>query len=115
MTVTKQNLIQDEISMRLNSVNACYHSVKNLLSSRLLTLNIKIRIYGTIIFPVVVYQCGTLSLTLREERRLGVLENRKLRRLFRPKIDEVTGGWRKLHNEEFHNLYSSPNIIKMIK
>jgi hypothetical protein len=56
-----------------------------------------------------------LSLTLREEHRLRVLENRVLSRIFRPRRDEVTGDWRKLRNEELHNLYSSPNIIRMIK
>jgi hypothetical protein len=56
-----------------------------------------------------------LSLTLREEHRLRVFENRVLRRIFGPKRDEVTEGWRKLHNEELHNLYSSPSIIRMIK
>jgi hypothetical protein len=55
------------------------------------------------------------SLTLREEHRLTVFEKRVLRRIFRPKRDEVTGGWRKLHNEELHSLYSSPSIIRMIK
>jgi hypothetical protein len=58
---------------------------------------------------------ATWSLTLREENRLRVFENRVLRRTFGRKRDEVTGGWRKLHNQELHNLYSSPNIIRMIK
>jgi hypothetical protein len=62
---------------------------------------------------VVLYGCETWSLTLREEHRLRVFENRVLRRIFGPKRDEVTGGWRKLHNEELHNLYSSPSIIRM--
>jgi hypothetical protein len=61
------------------------------------------------------YGFGTLSLTSREEHRLRVFENRSLRRIVGPKRDEVTGGWRKLHNEELHNLYSKSNIIKMIK
>jgi hypothetical protein len=61
------------------------------------------------------YGCETWSLTLREEHRLWVFENRVLRRIFGPKRDEVTGGWRKLHNEELYNLYSSPNIIRIIK
>jgi hypothetical protein len=65
--------------------------------------------------PVVLYWCETWSLTLREEHRLRVFENRLLRRIFGPKRDEVTGGWRKLHNEELHNLNSSPSIIRMIK
>jgi hypothetical protein len=61
---------------------------------------------------VVLYGCETLSLTLREEHRLRVFENRVLKRIFGPKRDEVTGGWRKLHNEELHGLYSSPSIVK---
>jgi hypothetical protein len=64
---------------------------------------------------VVLYGCETWSLTLREEHRLKVFGNRVLRRIFGPKRDEVTRGWRKLHNEELHNLYSSPSIIRMIK
>jgi hypothetical protein len=64
---------------------------------------------------VVLYGCETWSLTLREEHRLRVFENRVLRRIFGPKRDEVAGGWRKLHNEELHNVYSSPSIIRMIK
>ena len=72
--------------------NACYHSVQNLLSSRLLSKNLKIKIYRTIILPVVLYGCETWSLTLREERRLRVFENMLLRRIFGPRRDEVTGG-----------------------
>jgi hypothetical protein len=64
--------------------------------------------------PVVLYGCETWSLPLREGHRLRVFENRVLRRIFGPKRDEVTGDWRKLHNEELHNLYSSPNVIRMI-
>jgi hypothetical protein len=109
MTVTHQNLIQEEIKRRLNSGNAWYHSVQKLLSSRLLSNNVKFRIYKTIILPVVLYGCETWSLTLKEEHRLRVFQNRVLRRIFGPKRDEVTAGWRKLHNEELHNLYSSPN------
>jgi hypothetical protein len=93
-------LIQEEIKRRLNSGNACYHSVQNLLSSRLLSRNIKIRIYKTIILSMVLNASVTWSLTLREEHRLRVFENRVLRRIFGPKRDEVTGKWRKLHNEE---------------
>jgi hypothetical protein len=72
-------------------------------------------IYKTIILPVVLIGCETWSRTLREEHRLRVFENRVLTRIFGPKRDEVTGDWRKLHNEELHNLYSSSNIIRMIK
>jgi hypothetical protein len=114
-TVTNQNLIQEEIKRRLNSGNASYHSVQCLLSSRLLSKNLKIRIYKTIILPVVLYGCETWSLTLQEEHRLRVFENRVLRRIFGLKRDEVTGEWRKLHNEELHDLYSSPSIIIIIK
>jgi hypothetical protein len=71
--------------------------------------------YKTIILPVVLYGCETWSLTLREDHKLRVFKNGVLRRIFGPKRDEVTGGWRKLHNEELHNLYSSPNIIRMIR
>jgi hypothetical protein len=108
-------LIQEEIKRRLDSGNACYHSVQNLLSSRLLSKNLKIRIYKTIIFPVVLYGCETWSLILRKEHRLRVFENRVLRRMFGPKRNEVTGEWRKLHNEELRGLYSSPSIIRIIK
>jgi hypothetical protein len=73
------------------------------------------RTYKTIILPVVLYGCETWSLTLREEHRLRVFENRVLRRIFVPKWDEVTGGRKKLHNEKFHDSYSSPSIIRMIK
>jgi hypothetical protein len=78
------------------------------LSSRLLSRNVKVKIYKTIILAVVLYGCETWTLTLREEHRLRVFENRVLRRIFGLKRDEVTGEWRKLHNEELHNLYSSP-------
>ena len=80
--------------------NACSHSVKNFLSSSFLSKNLKIKIYRTIILPVVLYGCETWSLILREERRQRVFENRVLRRIFRPKRDEVTRKWRKLYNEE---------------
>ena len=85
------------------------------MSSRLLSKNLKIKIYRTIILPIVLYGCETWSLTLREERRLRVFENRVLRRVFGPKRDKVTGEWRKLHNEEFRDLYSLPNIVQVVK
>jgi hypothetical protein len=76
--------------------------------------NLKIKIYKTVILPVVLYGCDTWSLTLREEHRLRVSENRVLRRIFGPKSEE-DGSWRKLHNNELHSLYSSPNIVRVIK
>jgi len=91
----------------LKSGTACYHSVQNLLSSSLVLKNLKIKAYRTIILPVVMYGCETLSLTLGEESRLTVFENRVLRRIFGPKRDEVRRDWRKLHNEELNDLYSS--------
>jgi hypothetical protein len=80
-----------------------------------LSRNVKVKMYKTLILPVVLYGCETWSLILREEHRLRVFENRFLRRIFGPKRDEVTGEWRKLHSEELHILYSSPNIIRQIK
>jgi hypothetical protein len=79
-----------------------------------LSRNVKVKIYKTTILPVVLYGCETWSLTLREKHRLRVFENRVLRRIFGPKRDEVTGEWRKLHKEELHILYSSPNIIRQM-
>ena len=84
--------------------------VQNLLSSSLLSKNLKIKIYRIIILPLVLYGCETWSLTLRQERRL-----RMLRGIFGPKRYEVTGEWRKLHNEELNYLYCSPNIVRVIK
>jgi len=114
-TLTNQNSIAEEIKNRLRSGNACYHSVQNLLSSRLLSKTLKIKICRTIILPIVLYGCETWSLTLREERKLRVLENRVLRRIFGPRSDEVTGEWRRLHNEELNDLFSSPNTVRVIK
>ena len=87
-TLTNQNSIQEEIKSRLKTENACYHSVQNLLSSSLLSKNLKIKVYRTIILPVVLYWCETVSLTLREEHRLRVFENRVLRVIFGPKRDK---------------------------
>jgi hypothetical protein len=81
------------------------------LSSRLLSSNVKVKIYKTIILPVVLYGCETWSVSIGEAYGLRVSENRVLRRIFGPKRDEVTGEWRKLQNEELHNFYSSPDIM----
>ena len=89
--------------------------MQNFLSFSLLPKYLNIKIYRTIILPVVLYGCETWLLTLREEPRLRVFENRVLRRVFGPKRDEVTGEWRKLHNEERNDLYSSPSIVREIK
>ena len=85
------------------------------MSSRLLSKNLKFKIYRTIILPVVFYGCETWSLTVREGRKLRVFENMVLRRIFGPRKDEVTGKWRRLHNEQLNDLYCSPNIVRMIK
>jgi len=96
-TLTNLNSIQEEIKSRFKSGNACFVSVQNLLSSSLLSQNVKIKIYRTIILPVV-YECVFWSLKLREERRL---------RVFGPKVD-ITGEWKELHSY----LYCSPNIFR---
>ena len=112
--LTNQNSIQEEFKSRFNLGNACYHSVQNHLSSSLLSKNLKIKIYRTIILPIM-YGCETWLLTLREERKLRVFESRVLRWIFGPKRVEVTGEWRKLHNDEFNDLFCSPNILRVIK
>ena len=94
---------------------ACYHSVQKLLSWNLLSKYLNIKIYRTIILPVVLYGCETWSLKLREERRLRLFENSVLKREFGPKRDEVTGEWRKLHNEELNDLHCSSIIVRVIK
>jgi len=107
---TNQNSIQKEIKGTLKSGNACYLSVQSLLSSSLLYKRIKIKMYRTIILPAVLYGCETWSLTLSEERRLRVFESRVLRIIFGAKRDEIAGEWRKQHNEELNDPYSSSNI-----
>ena len=114
-TLTNETSIQEELKSRLKSGYACYHLMHNLLSSNFLRRNIKTKINRTIIVPLVLCGFETWLLTLREERRLRLFENRVLRRIFGPKRDEVTGEWRKLHNENLNELYSAPNIIRVIK
>ncbi|PSN31574.1 hypothetical protein C0J52_20807 [Blattella germanica] len=101
--ITNRNEIQKEIKHRLNSGNACYYVLQRLLSSQLLSKNIKLKIYKTVILPVILYGCETWTLTLREENFFG------------PKRDEETGEWRKLHNTELKDLYGKPDIIRKIK
>jgi hypothetical protein len=114
-TVINQNLIQEEIKRRLNSGNTCYHSDQNLLSSRLLSKYVKIRMQKTVILPAILYVSKTWFLIFWEEQRLRVFEKRVLRGIFEPKRDEVIESYRKLHNEELNHLYFSSSIIRIIK
>jgi hypothetical protein len=86
-----------------------------LSKTHLLSRNVKVKIYKIVILPVVLYGCETWSLTLREEHRLRMFEKRVLRRIFGPRRDEEMGEWRKLHKEEFHHLYSTPDTIRQVK
>jgi hypothetical protein len=85
------------------------------VENSLLSKYLKMKAWKIVTLPVVLYGCETWSLTLREERRLRVFENRVLRRIFGPRKDDVTGEWRKLHNEELNDLYSLPNIVRVVK
>jgi hypothetical protein len=99
ITILKnQNSIQEEVKSKLKPGNACYLSVLNFLSCSLLCKNIKIKVYRNIILSVVLNGCENWSVTLWEERRLTVFENRVLRRIFGPKMDEVPGEWGKRCN-----------------
>jgi hypothetical protein len=104
-TLKGKNCMDKGTKSGLILMNACYRSVQSLLSSHLLSSNVEVKMYKTIILPVVLYGCETWSLTLREEHRLRVFENRVLRRIFGRKRDEVMGEWRKVHNRELHSLY----------
>jgi hypothetical protein len=112
--LTNQNDIHDEIKIRLN-LGTCLLSIspKSFVFTSHIK-NLKIKIYKTVILPTALYGCETWSLTLREEHRLRVFENRVLRRVFGPEKEE-DGSWRKLHDDELHSLYSSPNIVRVIK
>jgi hypothetical protein len=114
--LTNQYSIQEEIKGRLKSRNACYCSEQYRLSSSLLSKNINIKIYRTIIFPVVLYGCENWSLTMREKRRLRVFQNWVLMRIFGPKRDEVTReGENYIMRSCTADLFSSPNIFRVIK
>jgi hypothetical protein len=113
-TLTDQNFMHEEIKSRLNSGNVCNQSAQSILSSCLLSRNVKVKIYKTITLPAFMGVKLSLSRT-KGKHRLRVFENRVLKRIFGPKRDEVTGERRKLHNEETHILYSSPNIIRQMK
>jgi hypothetical protein len=114
-TLTYRNSIQEEIKSRLKAGNVCYHSLPNLLSSSLLSKNITIKIFRSIILPVVLYGWETWSLILREEHRLRVFENRVLRKISGLERDELTENRARLHNGDLHGLYSLPNVIRVIK
>ena len=110
-TIVRHLLLK--VELRRNRFTSLYGIT--LMYSMVSSKNLKIKIYRNINLPVVLYGCDTWSLTLREERKLRVFENMVLRRIFGPRRDEVTGEWRRLHNEELNDLYSSPNIVRVIK
>ena len=74
-----------------------------------------LKLYRTVILPVILYRCETWTLTLKEEKMLQVFENKVLRKIFVPKRDDQTGAWRRLHNGELHNLYEKPDIIRIVR
>jgi hypothetical protein len=113
-TLKNLNGIHNKIKSRLNSGSACSYSVQNLLSSRIISEKLTIKLYETVILPIVLYGCETWSLTLREEHRLRVFWKRMLRNIFGTKMEEDRS-WGKLHNYELHRLYSAPNIVRLIK
>ena len=103
-----------EIKLRLNSENACYYALQGLVSTQLLSKNIKLKIYKTLILPVILYGFDTWTLTLREETILQVFENKFLSKIFGPKRDDQIGEWRRLHNGELYDLYGKPDIIRIV-
>jgi hypothetical protein len=115
MTPTELYCKEEEIKSKLNSGNACYHSLDKLLCYHLLSKDIKIYVYTTINFFCFLEECDTWSVILRTEHRLRVCENRVMRKIFGLKRKQGIGDWRKLQHEELHDWYSSPNIIWVIK
>jgi hypothetical protein len=114
-TLTNQSFIHEYVKSRLNMGNSCYHSVQNLYLPASCSKIVMIKIYGSVILPVVICGYETWSLILREEDGSKLFGNRVLRKTFRPKRDEVTREWRRLRSEELYGLYFSPNIIRVIK
>ena len=114
-TLTNPNSVHEEIKTRLKSWTAYYHSVQNLLFSSLPSKNIMIKTFRSVILSLVLYGCETWSFTLREEHRLMVFESMVLRKIFGSKRVEVRGHWRRLHKDGLYALYSSTNIIRVIK
>ena len=110
--VTNKNDIREEIKRRINMYNTFYYSLEKILSTHVLSRKLEVNTYKTIILPVALYGCGTWSLTLKEEHRLSVFENKVLRKIFWAKTDEITGEWRNLH---YFELNFSPNIIRNLK
>ena len=118
-TLKIQSSIREEIKSRQKSGNACYNSEQNLLSSSFVSKNINIRIYRTIILPVVLCGCETWSLPLRKQRKVKEFDRRVLIKECGPveekDEEKVTRQWRELHEEELYDLYSSPNVIPEMK
>jgi hypothetical protein len=114
-TVTDQNSIHEEIKSRINLGNNCYHVIQDLLSSRLVPTSVKIKMYKTIILPVVFCRCETWPLTLRELHDFRVFQNRVLRNVFGRKMNKMVGRRRKFLNENLHNLYFLSNVIRISK
>ena len=114
-TLTNQNSNEEDNHSTLQSGNACCHSVKNLLTSSLLSKIINIKTLRTVILSFILYGYENWSLTSMEEHLLRVFQSKVLRRIFGPKMDEVAGEWRELYNEKLNELYSSPNTIRVIK
>jgi hypothetical protein len=114
-TVTSENCLHEEIKSNLSSGNTCYRSFHSLLSSQRLGKNLKFKTFKTILLPVVLYGCETWSPAVNEVRRLRVLENEVLRRIFRPEGEEVVKDWRRLHNEVLHNFYTSSDTIRVVR
>jgi len=110
-TLTNKNCTDEEIKSTLQSGNVCYHSVQNPLSSSLLSTNVKIKIYRTVILPFVLYGCETWSLTLRKESRLRVFETRVLRTVFGPKRDKVIGNGENYITRNIMTLRTSPHYM----